>query len=227
MALIRRETFVDDILKDIRAVISQMVPREARVTEVEFEGPELVIYVKNPEEIMRDGDLIKNLAKVLKKRISVRPDPEILLPPEKAEEMIKQIVPPEAEITNISFDPSVGEVIIEARKPGLVIGKNGETLNVTFLLYVVPIADALENKKSIKFLTAKLRDDFKKVFKKTQFVAVNLNFENGKYVVDTRGKKSGSSGILTNLINTKALMWLDEGLYELKAGSKVKIIKFC
>ncbi len=128
MALIRRETFVDDILKDIRAVISQMVPREARVTEVEFEGPELVIYVKNPEEIMRDGDLIKNLAKVLKKRISVRPDPEILLPPEKAEEMIKQIVPPEAEITNISFDPSVGEVIIEARKPGLVIGKNGETL---------------------------------------------------------------------------------------------------
>jgi molybdopterin molybdotransferase len=97
---------------------------------------------------------------------------------------------------------------------------------VTFLLYVVPIADALENKKSIEFLTATLRDDFKKVFKKTQFVAVNLSFENGRYIVDTRGKKSGSSGILTNLINTKALMWLDEGLYELKAGSEVKIIKF-
>jgi molybdopterin molybdotransferase len=97
---------------------------------------------------------------------------------------------------------------------------------VTFLLYVVPIADALENKKSLKFLTAKLRDDFKKVFKKTQFVAVNLSFEDGKYIVDTRGKKSGSSGILTNLINTKALMLLDEGLYELKAGSKVNIIKF-
>ncbi|EEB74405.1 beta-CASP ribonuclease aCPSF1 [Thermococcus sp. AM4] len=128
--MIRRETFVEDILKDIRAVINQMVPREAKVTEVEFEGPELVIYVKNPEAIMRDGDLIRNLAKVLKKRISVRPDPDILIPPEKAEEMIKQIVPPEAEITNISFDPSVGEVIIEARKPGLVIGKNGETLRL-------------------------------------------------------------------------------------------------
>ncbi|ACS34222.1 RNA-metabolising metallo-beta-lactamase, beta-CASP family protein [Thermococcus gammatolerans EJ3] len=130
MGLIRRETFVEDILKDIRAVINQMVPKEAKVTEVEFEGPELVIYVKNPEAIMRDGDLIRNLAKVLKKRISVRPDPDILIPPEKAEEMIKQIVPPEAEITNISFDPSVGEVIIEARKPGLVIGKNGETLRL-------------------------------------------------------------------------------------------------
>jgi len=128
--LIRRETFVEDILRDIRAVIDQMVPKEAKVTEVEFEGPELVIYVKNPEAIMRDGDLIRNLAKVLKKRISVRPDPDILLPPEKAEELIKQIVPPEAEITNISFDPSVGEVIIEAKKPGLVIGKNGETLRL-------------------------------------------------------------------------------------------------
>ncbi|WP_297486917.1 beta-CASP ribonuclease aCPSF1 [Thermococcus sp.] len=126
--MIRRETFVEDILRDIRAVIEQIVPKEAKVTEVEFEGPELVIYVKNPEAIMRDGDLIRNLAKILKKRISVRPDPEILIPPEKAEEMIKQLVPPEAEITNISFDPSVGEVIIEARKPGLVIGKNGETL---------------------------------------------------------------------------------------------------
>jgi molybdopterin molybdotransferase len=97
---------------------------------------------------------------------------------------------------------------------------------VTFLLYAVPIADAFENKKSLEFLTATLRDDFKKVFKKTQFVAVNLYFENGRYVVDTRGKKSGSSGILTNLVNTKALMWLDVGLYELKAGSEVKIIKF-
>jgi len=116
--LIRRETHVDEILKEIREVIAQMVPPNARITDVEFEGPELVIYTKNPEAIMKDGDLIRNLAKVLKKRISVRPDPDILIPPEKAEEMIKEIVPSEAEITNISFDPSVGEVLIEAKKPG-------------------------------------------------------------------------------------------------------------
>ncbi len=128
--MIKRETFVDDILKEIKEIIDQMVPREAKIADVEFEGPELVIYVKNPEVIMQDGDLIKNLAKILKKRISVRPDPEVLLPPERAEEMIKQLVPADAEITNISFDPSVGEVLIEAKKPGLVIGKNGETLRL-------------------------------------------------------------------------------------------------
>lgn len=137
--MIKRETFVEDILKEIREIISQMVPKEAQITEIEFEGPELVIYLKNPESVVSDGELIKNLAKVLKKRISVRPDPDVLLPPEEAEEKIKEIVPAEAEITNISFDPSVGEVLIEARKPGLVIGKNGETLReITQKVYWAP-----------------------------------------------------------------------------------------
>ncbi len=128
--MIKRETNVEEILKEIREVINQMVPHDAKITEVEFEGPELVIYTKNPEGLMRDGDLIKNLAKILKKRISVRPDPDILLPPETVEGLIKSLVPEEAEITNVSFDPSIGEVIIEAKKPGLVIGKNGETLRL-------------------------------------------------------------------------------------------------
>ncbi len=97
---------------------------------------------------------------------------------------------------------------------------------VTFLLYVVLIADAFENKKSLKVIEAKLRDDFVKKFKKTQFVAVNLSFEDGKYIADIRGKKQGSSGILTNLSGNEALMELPEGLYTLKAGEKVRIIKY-
>jgi molybdopterin molybdotransferase len=97
---------------------------------------------------------------------------------------------------------------------------------VTFLLYVVPIADSFENKTSLKTVEAKLRDEFVKKFKKTQFVAVNISFENGEYVVDVRGKKQGSSGILTNLIGNEALMMLQEGLYTLKAGERVKVILY-
>ena len=96
---------------------------------------------------------------------------------------------------------------------------------VTFLLYVVPILEKLENKKVIKKIKAKLKHNFTKKFKKYQFVAVNIEYDNG-FFVDTIGKKQGSSGILTNLIRNKALMCLPEGLYELKEGSEVEVLVY-
>ncbi|WP_457560342.1 molybdopterin molybdotransferase MoeA [Caminibacter sp.] len=97
---------------------------------------------------------------------------------------------------------------------------------VTFLVYVVPILERLENKKVIKKIKAKLRDDFEKKFKKYQFVAVNIEYEENGFFVDIRGKKQGSSGILTNMIENKALMCLKEGLYALKAGSEVDVLVY-
>ncbi len=48
---------------------------------------------------------------------------------EEAAGMIKKIVPEDAGITDIKFDSVFNEAIIEAVKPGLVIGKSGTTLN--------------------------------------------------------------------------------------------------
>jgi molybdopterin molybdotransferase len=97
---------------------------------------------------------------------------------------------------------------------------------VTFLLYVVPLANKISNLNTITKIKAKLRDNFTKTNPKTQFVAVNLSFENGEYIVDVRGKKSGSSGILTNILNNSALMKLDSGFYELKKGTEVEVIRY-
>jgi len=95
---------------------------------------------------------------------------------------------------------------------------------VTFLLYVLPLANKMSGFKQLSTIKAKLRDDFKKVNPKTQFVAVNISYENGEFIVDIRDKKAGSSGILTNLINNYALMKLDVGFYELPKGSEVDVI---
>jgi predicted metal-dependent RNase len=65
---------------------------------------------------------------VIRKRIVVRSDPSVRLPEKEAERIAREIIPPEAEVTDINFDPSLGEIIIEAKKPGLVIGKNGAVL---------------------------------------------------------------------------------------------------
>ena len=97
---------------------------------------------------------------------------------------------------------------------------------VTFLLYVLPLANKISKFKQLSKIKAKLRDNFKKVNPKTQFVAVNIAFENGEFIVDVRGKKSGSSGILTNIIDNYALMQLDVGFYELNAGDKVDVIVY-
>ncbi len=112
----------DEIKKKVKASI----PPSVRIKNVEFEGPTLVIYVENPQELA-EADIVKKLAKELRKRIIIRPDPKSLKPKEEARQKILEIVPKEAKITNIYFDEENGEVIIEAEKPGVVIGKGGAT----------------------------------------------------------------------------------------------------
>jgi len=104
------------------------MPKEAEITRIEFEGPRLAIYVKNVILLMEQSYVVTDIVNLLHKRIVIRSDPSIRLPEREAEVSIRNLVPAEAEITAINFDPSLGEVIIEAKKPGLTIGKDGSTL---------------------------------------------------------------------------------------------------
>nr|MDO8098042.1 beta-CASP ribonuclease aCPSF1 [Candidatus Njordarchaeota archaeon] len=128
-----------DSLNDIRQTIIQGLPDLAMVSNVEFEGPEIAVYSKNPKVLLDDGGFVKELAKKLRKRIVLRFDPNVRINKEEAEKKIREIIPTEAEITRIYFDDNVGEVVIEAKKPGLVIGRNGNTLGeITRLTYWRP-----------------------------------------------------------------------------------------
>jgi len=120
---------VDDVLRDIKGKIRGSIPPSIDVSDIEFEGALLVIYTKAPEKFAKNKDLVKNLAKTLQKRIVVRPDSSVVTNIERAEKKIKQIIPKDAEITDIYFQPDVGEVTIEALKPGAAIGKEGQILN--------------------------------------------------------------------------------------------------
>ncbi|MFH1100969.1 MAG: beta-CASP ribonuclease aCPSF1 [Methanobacteriota archaeon] len=120
---------VDDVLREIKGKIRGFIPHSIDVTEVEFEGALLVIYTTTPDKFAENKDLIRQLAKMLQKRIVVRPDPTVLTDVDIAEKKIRKIIPKDAEITNIYFQPDVGEVIIEALKPGAAIGKEGQLLN--------------------------------------------------------------------------------------------------
>ncbi|MCK4928324.1 MAG: beta-CASP ribonuclease aCPSF1 [Methanosarcinales archaeon] len=119
---------VDDVLADLEIRIKKKLPPGVSISHVEFEGPELVIYTPEPKKFADNGDIVRNLAKDLRKRLVVRPDPGVLASPEKVIETIANIVPEDAGVSNHYFDTDTGEVIIEAEKPGLVIGRHGNTL---------------------------------------------------------------------------------------------------
>ena len=119
---------VDDTQARIRETIITHMPKEAEITRIEFEGPRLAIYVKNVGLLLEQSHIVTEIVNLLHKRVVIRSDPSIRLKETESERLIKGIVPTEADITEINFDPSLGEVIIEAKKPGLAIGKDGTTL---------------------------------------------------------------------------------------------------
>jgi len=119
---------VEEVLFELKRKVQSKLPPDINVTGLEFEGPELVIYTDDPRRLADDGEIIRSLAKDLRKRVVVRPDLKVLADPEVAKNKIQEVVPKEAVLTDYYFDGETGEVVIEAEKPGLVIGRHGATL---------------------------------------------------------------------------------------------------
>lgn len=112
-----------DILKNIEERLS------GEISTAVFEGANIVLYTKN-QRFFRTGEgKIKEIVDEIKKRVELRADEEVLLDQKETEKKIREIVPTEAQITNVIFDAHRSIVIIEAKKPGLVIGKQGSILD--------------------------------------------------------------------------------------------------
>ncbi len=101
---------------------------EGSISDAAFEGANIVLYTKDKDYFFDNKGSIKKVVDDIKKRVELRPDPSLCMDEEKAEKVIRQILPEEAAITQIIFDHPRSIVIIEAEKPGLAIGKQGSLL---------------------------------------------------------------------------------------------------
>jgi len=100
-----------------------------QVKEANFEGANIVLYTDN-EKFFKEGEgKIKSIVDEIKKRIELRADTKILMDKDETEKAIRKIIPEDAEIEDILFDIARSIVVIEAKKPGLVIGKGGSILD--------------------------------------------------------------------------------------------------
>jgi len=116
-------------LKRIKDEIIQNLPAELKVQNIEFEGPEIAVYSENTDvNIVDSSTVLKDLAKIMRKRVVFRWNVDKRKDPSETEAYIKNLVGEDAEISSIEFDHTRGEVIIESGKPGLVIGKKGVNL---------------------------------------------------------------------------------------------------
>ncbi len=106
-----RQLIVSEILNQI--------PKEAQVTKIEFEGPEIAVYVRNVNFIIEKEGIVKNIAKTIRKRIVVRVDESSRKQEREVIKYILAAVPAEAKLTedDITFDKVLGEVVITTLEP--------------------------------------------------------------------------------------------------------------
>ncbi|MCH7568566.1 MAG: beta-CASP ribonuclease aCPSF1 [Nanoarchaeota archaeon] len=141
-------------MPDILKSITDELPNTIR--DAIFEGANIVLYTDDKEFFKTGEKRIKEIVDKIKKRIELRADQKILAPQEETDKTIRALVPEEAGIVNIIFDAQRSIVIIEAKKPGLVIGKQGSIINdiknSTMWLPVVQRSPAIPSK-----ITEKIR----------------------------------------------------------------------
>src|SRR3989344_5696428 len=153
-----------EILEKVRNAL----PQEA-ISRVELEGSELIVYTKDRDFFVKHEDSVRQVVDQLKKRIEVRPEAAICLSQEATKKRIMELVPAEANIKNIYFEEERSLVIIAAEKPGLVIGRGGETFRqiraetfwVPRIERVPPIkSDVIDGIRKVLHQEVKFRKEF-------------------------------------------------------------------
>lgn len=111
-----------DILKDIQKELPKVI------SSASFEAANIVLYTDDLDFFIDNRGMIRDLVNKFKKRIELRADSKLLKTEIETEKIIRETVPEDAELTNILFDSQRSIVVIEAKRPGLVIGKEGSIL---------------------------------------------------------------------------------------------------
>ncbi len=119
----------ESLLEQTRETLREVRPETIEITEIELEGPHVVLYTRQLDLFLSGTDYLRQIAQRIHRRVLVRSDPASLIDAREAEKAIREVIPAEAEISGIFFEPDTGEVAIEAANPAAAIGRQGATLN--------------------------------------------------------------------------------------------------
>jgi uncharacterized protein len=116
--------------QNIMALILQSLPQEASLTKIEYEGPCIALYSKNPIYLIQNSQLILNMVNTIKKRIVIRTDESMRRPQDESARVIAETIPKEAGVSGTFFDTALGEAVVFAKKPW-ILTQEGEDFELT------------------------------------------------------------------------------------------------
>tara|TARA_B100000767_G_C19776991_1_gene543191 strand:- start:1563 stop:3467 length:1905 start_codon:yes stop_codon:yes gene_type:complete len=114
--------------KELKDEITKIVPKSIEY-KVDLEAGNIAIVTNEPEKFGGGDGLVGKIAKKIKRKIKIRPDPSIVKSELDAKSIIESIIPAEAEISHIYFDSCFSEVIIQCKNPGEAVGRRGVNVN--------------------------------------------------------------------------------------------------
>jgi uncharacterized protein len=121
--------------------ILNSIPAEAQITRIEYEGPRIALYTKNPKYLNANNYIISEIVNTVKKRVVTRTEKSIRKPEQDAKALLEKAFPTEAGVTNMFFDDATGEITVESNNPrvlspdvgydlGDLMGKTGWKIKV-------------------------------------------------------------------------------------------------
>lgn len=144
-------------------------------------------------------------------------------------DFVKDVVPAlgaEVVFKGVAIKPG-RHVLVAKKEQKFVLGLPGFAYSstVTGILYALPlIAKMLGRERAYRVVEAELSEDFKKRSSLTEFTACNVEIAEGRYFVNFKDKKVGSSAILTNMLDSSALMITSEEDGNLPKDTRVNVI---
>ena len=142
------------------------------------------------------------------------------------QDVIKEKMGAEVLFHGVIIKPGM-HILVAKKDEKLIIALPGFAYSSTVcaILYVLPMIYKLEGaNKQLPIVKARINQDFPLKMKKTIFTACNVKYEDNEYKIDFEGKKQGTSAILTNMLESPALLIQKEDSNDIKAGELVDIL---
>jgi uncharacterized protein len=99
--------------QNFMAIILKSLPKESGLTKIEYEGPSIALYSKNPGFLIENSQILSNIVNTIRKRVVVRTDESIRKTRKDSTNIIQNRLQPfKVEIKGIIFDDALGELTI-------------------------------------------------------------------------------------------------------------------